>query len=238
VIPSVLSAMTVEPLSTLTAPDLIHCLMSLLTFLCGANARVSPPGPDRDMARVPDAACIEHVGLRLFSVSRPSCSRRFTLLRHPAREQGDLPRRSDAASDGRLGRAANRGMLRLGSSATAILDSRSRQPLWRELRSSRAGARNTASSYAFRSPRANAVAERWVRSVRSECLDHLIVFNEANLRRVLSAYVTYYNRWRPRRSLGQKLPCGEARPLPRQACREIVAEPVLSGLHHIYRAAG
>ena len=39
--------------------------------------------------------------------------------------------------------------------------------------------------------------ERWVRSVRSECLDHLIVFNEANLRRVLSAYVAYYNRWRP-----------------------------------------
>jgi Integrase core domain len=55
----------------------------------------------------------------------------------------------------------------------------------------------------FRSPRANAVAERWVRSVRSECLDHLIVFNEANLRRVLSTYVTYCNRWRPHRSLGQ-----------------------------------
>jgi hypothetical protein len=34
-------------------------------------------------------------------------------------------------------------------------------------------------------------------------LDHLIVFNEANLRRVLSAYVAYYNRWRPHRSLGQ-----------------------------------
>jgi transposase InsO family protein len=64
----------------------------------------------------------------------------------------------------------------------------------------------------FRSPRANAVAERWVRSARSECLDHLIVFSEANLRRVLSAYVTYYNRWRPHRSLGQVAPCGEARP--------------------------
>jgi putative transposase len=49
----------------------------------------------------------------------------------------------------------------------------------------------------FRSPRANAVAERRVRSARSECLDHLIVFSEANLRRILSAYVTYYNRWRP-----------------------------------------
>ena len=89
----------------------------------------------------------------------------------------------------------------------------------------------------FRSPRANAIAERWVRSARSECLDHLIVFSEANLRRVLSAYVAYYNRWRPHRSLGQAVPCGEARPLPRQACRKIVAEPVLGGLHHIYRAA-
>jgi putative transposase len=88
-----------------------------------------------------------------------------------------------------------------------------------------------------RSPWQNAVAERWVRSARSECLDHLIVFSEANLRRVLSAYVTYYNRWRPHRSLGQVAPCGEARPLPRQACAEIVAEPVLGGLHHIYRAA-
>jgi putative transposase len=88
----------------------------------------------------------------------------------------------------------------------------------------------------FRSPRANAVAERWVRSARSECLDYLIVFNEVNLRRVLSAHVTYCNRWRPHRSLGPAVPCGEARPLPRQACRKIAAEPVL-GLHHIYRAA-
>jgi hypothetical protein len=89
-----------------------------------------------------------------------------------------------------------------------------------------------------KSPRANAVAERWVRSVRSECLDYLIVFNEANLRRVLSAYVTYFNRGRPHRSLGQAVPCGEATPRPRQACRKIAAEAVLGGLHHIYRAAG
>jgi len=77
----------------------------------------------------------------------------------------------------------------------------------------------------------NAVAERWVRSARSECLDHLIVFSEANLRRVLSAYVAYYNRWRPHRSLGQAAPCGEARPLPRQACRKIAAEPFTAPLH-------
>jgi putative transposase len=87
----------------------------------------------------------------------------------------------------------------------------------------------------FRSPRANAVAERW--SARCECLDHLIVFSEANLRRVPSAYVTYYNRWRPHRSLGQAAPCGEAGSLRQQACRKIDAAPVLGGLHHIYRAA-
>jgi hypothetical protein len=66
----------------------------------------------------------------------------------PRRTQGDLPRCGDAASDGGLGRPANRRMLRLGSSATTILDTRSPQPLWRELRSPRAGSRNTASSYA------------------------------------------------------------------------------------------
>jgi hypothetical protein len=52
------------------------------------------------------------------------------------------------ASDSGLDGPANRRMLRLGSSATAILDSRSRQPLWRELRSSRARSRHSASSYA------------------------------------------------------------------------------------------
>ena len=89
----------------------------------------------------------------------------------------------------------------------------------------------------FSSPRANTVAERWVRSARSQCLDHLIIFSEANLRRVLSAYVTYYNRWRPHRSLGQAAPCGELMPPRQHACRKIAVAPVLGGLRHIYRAA-
>jgi hypothetical protein len=50
-----------------------------------------------------------------------------------------------------------------------------------------------------------------VRSARSECLDHLIVFGEANLRRVLSAYVTYYNRWRPHRWLSSSMRRGAGR---------------------------
>jgi len=90
----------------------------------------------------------------------------------------------------------------------------------------------------FRSPRANAVAERWVRSVRSECLDHVFIFSERNLRRALSAYVTYYNRWRPHRSLGQRAPCGAAMSLTQKGCRKIVAQPVLGGLHHLYELVG
>jgi transposase InsO family protein len=58
----------------------------------------------------------------------------------------------------------------------------------------------------FRAPRANAILERWVRSVRAECLDHLFIFNEANLRRVMASYVSYFNHWRPHRSLGQRAP--------------------------------
>lgn len=49
----------------------------------------------------------------------------------------------------------------------------------------------------FRAPTANAYAERWVRTVRAECLDHLLVVNEAHLRRVLAVYVTHYDEARP-----------------------------------------
>src|SRR5262249_57205765 len=45
----------------------------------------------------------------------------------------------------------------------------------------------------FRAPRANAIAERWVRSVRSDCLDHVLIFNERHLQKVLAEYVGYLN---------------------------------------------
>ena len=45
----------------------------------------------------------------------------------------------------------------------------------------------------FRAPRANAVAERWVRTVRSECLDHLLIVGRRHLEHVLRAYLAHYN---------------------------------------------
>ena len=76
----------------------------------------------------------------------------------------------------------------------------------------------------------NAIAERLVRTLRSEALDHIIVLNERHLRAVLGEFVTYYNRDRPHRSLGLQSP------LPRSptAFGTVVRSPVLGGLHHAY----
>lgn len=59
-----------------------------------------------------------------------------------------------------------------------------------------------------RTPNANAFAERWVRSVREECLDHLLIWNKAHLRRVMLEYVDYYNERRPHQGLEQDTPQG------------------------------
>ncbi|MBI4730072.1 MAG: transposase [Acidobacteria bacterium] len=57
-------------------------------------------------------------------------------------------------------------------------------------------------------PQANGHAERWIGSVRRECLDHLLIFSENHLMRVLAQYTTHHNRYRPHRGLG--LACPEA----------------------------
>src|SRR5204863_5600792 len=53
----------------------------------------------------------------------------------------------------------------------------------------------------FRAPQANGVAERFVRTVRSECLDRLLILNDEHLERVLDVFVDHYNGHRPHRSL-------------------------------------
>ncbi len=88
-----------------------------------------------------------------------------------------------------------------------------------------------------RAPRANAVAERWVRSVRAECLDRLLIFGRKHLEHVLHCYVAHYNAERPHRSLGLATPVGEPPPPP---CGSIPADirrrDVLGGVIHEYYA--
>ena len=58
----------------------------------------------------------------------------------------------------------------------------------------------------YRAPTANAYAERWVRSVRTECLDHLLIAGERHLRRVLTEYVAHYNQAHPHQGLTSRRP--------------------------------
>jgi transposase InsO family protein len=58
----------------------------------------------------------------------------------------------------------------------------------------------------FQAPRANAFAERWVRSAREECLDQILIINENHLRRVLKEYNKYYNHARPHQVISQRFP--------------------------------
>ncbi len=77
------------------------------------------------------------------------------------------------------------------------------------------------------------MAERLVRTIRTECLDHLIVIDERHLRAVLAEFVHYYNHDRPHRSLGLESPL----PSSVQARGRVVSRPVLGGLHHVYARA-
>jgi transposase InsO family protein len=87
----------------------------------------------------------------------------------------------------------------------------------------------------YRAPRANAIAERVVRTLRNDCFDHLLILNEQHLRAVLVEYVAYYNLDRPHRSLALEPPLPASRsPAPTGA---IGSRPVLGGLHHSYHRA-
>ena len=58
----------------------------------------------------------------------------------------------------------------------------------------------------YHAPRANAICERFLGSVRRECLDHLLIFHEKQLHRVLHAYVEYFNQARPHQGIQQRVP--------------------------------
>ena len=86
-----------------------------------------------------------------------------------------------------------------------------------------------------RAPNANAFAERWVRTVREECLDHLLIINQAHLTRVLREFIDYYNRARPHQGLKQQIPI--AAPTSRNT-GTIRRRDVLGGIiHDYYRVA-
>jgi transposase InsO family protein len=85
----------------------------------------------------------------------------------------------------------------------------------------------------YRTPLANSVAERVVRTFRQECLDHVIVLNERHLVALLAEFVGYYNRDRSHRTLDLQTP------VPSQPASHgvVVTRAILGGLHHAYGRA-
>ena len=89
-----------------------------------------------------------------------------------------------------------------------------------------------------RAPRANAYMERWIGSIRRECLDRLLIFNRRHLERVLPVYVHHHNAHRPHRSLNQQAPDLREPPLrPVARLDDVRRRDVLGGLIHEYTAA-
>jgi transposase InsO family protein len=83
-----------------------------------------------------------------------------------------------------------------------------------------------------RSPWQNAYVERFIGSVRRECLDHVILLTTAGLRRVLREYVAYYSRTRTHLGLSKDAPT--ARPITPPTAGRVIAIPMVGGLHHRY----
>ncbi len=90
-----------------------------------------------------------------------------------------------------------------------------------------------------RAPRANAFIERWIGTVRRECLDRLLIVNRRHLERVLPIYIRHYNEHRPHRAIGQRSPTDRPPPRPTTvvAVDRVRRQDVLGGLIHEYKTA-
>jgi putative transposase len=85
---------------------------------------------------------------------------------------------------------------------------------------------------AYRSPWQNPYCARIIGSIRRDCLDHVIIVNEAHLRRILGAYFDYYHRCRTH--LGLDKDCPKPRGTDPPAKGKVIAFPKIGGLHNLY----
>jgi transposase InsO family protein len=87
-------------------------------------------------------------------------------------------------------------------------------------------------------PKANAICERFIGSVRRECLDHILILSDKHVRRVIREYCEFFNQARPHQGLDQQIPTpSNIAHLPEHERREVIGRPVLGGLHYDYRWA-
>lgn len=92
----------------------------------------------------------------------------------------------------------------------------------------------------YQAPKANALCERLIGSLKHECLDHHLILNQNQLKSIVSAYADYYNQHRAHQGIDQKIPTKFNQPWPplsNQVKGRVIATPILNGLHHSYSYA-
>ena len=86
----------------------------------------------------------------------------------------------------------------------------------------------------YRAPKANAVCERCIGSLKRECLDHTLILHRRQLQHVVKEYADYYNGSRPHQGIQQRVPARFHHGYLQVLTGKIVSTPVLGGLHHTY----
>jgi putative transposase len=110
---------------------------------------------------------------------------------------------------------------------------------YRRIQSELAGLGVGIAASTVRSPRANAFIERWIGTVRRECLDRILIVSRRHLEQVLPVYLRHYNEHRPHRSLDQRPPIEEPSPGSEAVVvlDRVRRRDVLGGLIHEHKAA-
>jgi putative transposase len=89
----------------------------------------------------------------------------------------------------------------------------------------------------YRTPQANGVCERFIGSLRRECLDHILFYDGRHVQRIIREYIAYYNQERPHQGIGQQIPNHYDLPVSKPTRGRVRSRAILGGLHHTYSHA-
>jgi hypothetical protein len=89
----------------------------------------------------------------------------------------------------------------------------------------------------YRVPQANGICERFMGSLRRECLDHTLIYEDRHLERVVKEYMTFFNQERPHQGIGQRIPSLYDRRESKSTSGRITSVAILDGLHRSYSRA-
>ena len=86
----------------------------------------------------------------------------------------------------------------------------------------------------FRTLQANGYCERFMGSLRRECMDHILIYDDNHLRRIVTEYTAHFNQERPHQGIDQRVPNHDGLPKSKPTMGQISSKAILGGLHHSY----